>query len=404
MATTPVFTYQDIAEHVWHVMNPANKPPTGRELRVAKIAVVSAYRDLANRHDWNYYKRRATIATEAPYTTGTITYDHTGGTYERELTLADGVWPANAARGVVVINDKHYPVESRKSDTVCTLSVNINPSVDIASGTSYTWYRDAYPLPVNFRRLLSSPIESISGGDTVPLTYLEPGSHLYTTRHDSGHTTDDPEWYTIANHGDYIGGLSIVFGRAPASAKTYDLMYQVSPRELRTYKEAAGTISIDAGTVVVTGSGTSFSSFHQGSVIRFTESTETEPTSVVGNVNGDDNPYIAQRVVQSVSGQSLLGIDVQVSASNSLSGCKFTISDPVDVEPIVMRTPLEMLALFHFARLTKRKDATTLEQDAEKAILYAMEQDNRTAVVHSGTLQDLSSTNTWGSVDVVPDS
>ena len=401
MAVTPIFTMQDAVEYTWEVMNPAVKPPTGRELRIAKMAAIRAYRDLANRFEWSYYKRRGIIRTEAYYKTGTVAFDFTGGTYERQLTLTTGTWPTNAARGQVVISNVHYPVESRKSDSVVTLDANINPGADVAAATSYEWYRDAYPLPVNFRRM-GQIIESTSGGNPNPLEFVNPSSLLYNTRYESGSTTADPDWYTIRNAGDYMGSLSMFFGRGPTTAKTYDMLYEVSPRPLRTYKYATGTITLAAGSTALTGNTTAFTEFHEGCIIRFTSSTTVEPTDMSGNVNGDDNPYIAQRSILAVASGTAATIDSEVSSTTTLTTTKYTISDPIDIEPIIMRSPFEALCLYHFARLTKRKDAVQLERDAEVAILNAMEQDRRTTLVETGALVDAPITNMWGTVDVDP--
>ena len=91
-----------------------------------------------------------------------------------------------------------------------------------------------------------------------------------------------------------------------------------------------------------------------------------------------------------------------MSSTTTLTTTKYTISDPIDIEPIIMRSPFEALCLYHFARLTKRKDAVQLERDAEVAILNAMEQDRRTTLVETGALVDAPITNMWGTVDVDP--
>lgn len=399
MAQTPNITYQDMCEYIWNVMNPAIKPPLGRELRVAKMAVLNAYRDLANRHAWNYYKRRSSIATEAYYNTGTIDYDHADGTYSRQVTLAGGSWPVNAARGFLVIGNNHYSVSDRKSSTVITLGSASNPGADIAAGTTYTWYRNSYPMPISFRRMLA--IVEASGGGTKDVEYLEPSTFMQVTRDSSMDVVGDPEYYTILNDGDYIGAALIVFGPAPKTALTYDIMFNAAPRELRTYKYSDGTISIDAGTTTVTGVDTQFASAHAGCIIRFTGSKTTEPTGFAGGIGGADNPYSAQRTIMAVNGTTTLTVDQAVSSIVDFTDTYYTISDPIDIEPIVMRTPLEMGALYHFARLTKRKDATPLERDYEKALLYAMEQDRRVDIVET-VADSRDSSNVWGDVDTIP--
>lgn len=290
MAATKLYTFQDALEHLWLMMNPATKPPTGRELRLAKMAVLNTYRELPNIHRWEYYKRRQTIRTEARYNTGTITYDHTGGSSERLVTLADGTWPTTAAYGIIKIDDVHYQVESYLTSTTITLGVNSNPGSDVDAGTSYEWYRDAYPLPVNFRRL-GEVMDSSNPTGLFPLEYVSPDELLVRTRMYNGQTVSQPLWYTIRNDGKYIGSLSILFGRPPRSARTYDCMYEISPRELKTYVESTGTVSCSAGGTTVTGSGTAFSNIHVGSVIRVPSTGTGLPTSVVGTIDGTDNPY-----------------------------------------------------------------------------------------------------------------
>lgn len=56
------------------------------------------------------------------YSTGTITYDHTGGANERQVTLAGGTWPSWAkAPGRLFYNGAFYNLDARISDTILTL-------------------------------------------------------------------------------------------------------------------------------------------------------------------------------------------------------------------------------------------------------------------------------------------
>lgn len=400
MATTQLFTFQDCCELIWESFNPASKPPKDRELRMAKTACITAYRDLVNIHPWTYYQRRTTLATEADYSTGTVGYDHTGGTYERQLTLATGTWPTNAARGCVKISSVSYDIEDRKSTSVVTLTANSNPGADVAAGTSYLWYRDAYPLPVNFRKL-QNIIDC-----TVPgrcMEWVSPASHLFSTRVWGG--VGDPEQFTIRNDGDYIGSLSIIFSPVPDTAKSYDLLYDATPLPLQTYKYATGTISCTAGDTTVTGSGTSFSANHVGAVMRFTTSTAFEPTDTVGLVDGNNNPYIAQRIITTVGSTTSLTIDSAVSATTSISGAKYTISDAIDVEPTTMRSYFEASCMYHYARLTKRKEQGELLGYAHRTLLEAMAADSRTHQI-TNTLpagDGPSWSEYWGTVDSIPE-
>ena len=401
MATTPVFTFQDVCELLWNMFDPATKPPTGRELRAARNAVIKAYRDLQLSHGWSYYQRRQPIHAEAAYRTGTIAYDHTGGASERLVTLSDGTWPANAARGAMVIDGVHYLVAERLGDTTVTLGANSNPGADIAAGESYLWYRDTYPLPVNFHRarLVGETNSSTSWRELV---YRDQAS--VRSLHMEGYPTtpSDPIWYAIGNDGDYLGAMSLMLVPAPLAATTIDIVYDTHPRALTTYKEATGTVSVSAGATAVTGSGTAFSSAHVGAVIRFTTSTTLEPTGPAGHVDGVTNPFLVQRVITAVASATSLTIDSAVSATTTLTAVKFVISDPIDVEPITMRSVLEAMACAEYAYHQKREDFPMLLARAKDELILAMGYDQRSTASRSGMLEEGHGGYPWGSVDSEP--
>lgn len=398
MSTTPIMTFQDACELLWHMFNPAVKPPTGRELNAARNAVIRSYRDLPQSHRWSYYSRHGLLTTSASKTTGTVIYRHTGGAYERMLTLTGSTWPTDAARGQVQIAGVYYDVEDYKSTTIITLSMNTNPGADISTASSYTWMRDSYPLPVNFRRVLSLG-ETSTGSAWYPLEYLPPGQFHDTVKMDGG-TTDRPNYYTIRSSGDYVGAMEIIFGKPPNAARSYDMLYEVQPRDLTTYKYATGTVTLAAGATAVVGSTTAFSAAHVGSVIRFSESTTVEPTGAAGHVDGVCNPFLAQRTVTAVADTTHLTIDSLVSATSTLTGVKFVISDPIDIEPIVMRTAFETLCLANYAFVQKREDYKDLKSAAMQELVLAMGQDSRSIQSRSGAQQGYFHS-VIGEVDVV---
>ena len=87
MATQVVWTFSDVLDHLLDHMGGTSE---GRNVRMAKRSILSAYRNLSTATNWSYYYKRGRITTVAAYSTGTVAYDHTGGTYEKELTLSDG--------------------------------------------------------------------------------------------------------------------------------------------------------------------------------------------------------------------------------------------------------------------------------------------------------------------------
>jgi hypothetical protein len=375
MAATELLTFQDACEHLWLTFNPAQKPPTGRENRLARLAVMSAYRSLTKSCDWNYYRRSLQLNTEAAYSTGTVAYTHTGGAYPRVLTLTNGTWPTNAARGIVVIAGVRYSIEERKSSTQLTLNANSNPGANVAS-TTYVWYRDAYPLPNNFRRMRVLK-EVTASGSLPPLTNVSPDQLLDLTRDIYGVAAQNPELFAIANDGDYIGAFSLVFGPAPNAVVSYEGSYDASPKPLRTYLASTGTVTIAAGAVAVTGTTTAFDSFHVGSVIRFTNSQSLLPTTPWGTIDGTDNPFLAQRMIMGVTANDSLTIDAAVSSTVTLTNVKYTISDPIDIHVESMQEAFTKLCEAEYCKLSKRKDWKDYSIQALAAVQDAMYSDIR---------------------------
>ena len=101
-------------------------------------------------HRWSFLHPVTTLTTSAPYSTGTIAYDHTGSANELEITLTGGTWPSWAADGSITISATTYAVATRTSDTILLLAAGDNPGEDIASGTSYELGRQNMDLDDDF--------------------------------------------------------------------------------------------------------------------------------------------------------------------------------------------------------------------------------------------------------------
>lgn len=376
MAEQKVWTFQDLVDHVIDVV--AARQADDRTYRRARSACLAAYRDLQNAHDWRYQARRINLQTVASYGTGTIVYDHTGGTNELEVTLSDGIWPSWADFGRIIIDGVTYSVDSRKSDTVVTLKSSSNPGADVAAGTSFTIYRGVYPLPVNFRRL--HRLYDIEQDREIPI--IDPDQH-HRMNVSYYQTPGVPQYATIVNDGEYLGALSLSFLPPPSTIRQYEMRCELEPRAMDIYKYATGTVTTDASTTVE-GSGTAFTSAMEGSVLRLSSSVTVEPTSVVGNLAAADNLFAAQRIIMEVTDANTIVVD---SAIATLSGVKFTISDPVDIHENSMFTALLRWAEWEFAAQTNRdpKDVDMREQRKNRALTMAMEADNRSPYA-AGTL------------------
>ena len=107
-------------------------------------------------HDWSFLYKQNSITLQDNYATGTIAYDHTGGTHELQVPLSGGTWPSWAAEGMLEIDGVDYAVATRISDTVILLESNNNPGADVAASTSYDLHKDDYDLPDDFGSIIGS--------------------------------------------------------------------------------------------------------------------------------------------------------------------------------------------------------------------------------------------------------
>jgi hypothetical protein len=81
------------------------------------------------------------------YSTGTIAYDHTGGTFERMVTLTGGSFPTLlATNGAIQIAGTWYTIAAWVNGTTLQLNSGAgnNPGADVAGGTSYVANADPY--------------------------------------------------------------------------------------------------------------------------------------------------------------------------------------------------------------------------------------------------------------------
>ena len=138
-----VVTYSDMLDYITALTDGGART---KDLRMHKEAILGAYKDVAMNNEWAYYMTEGRINLSSSYNTGTVVYDHTGGSSERILTLSGGTWPSWIQYGRVKIGDSTYPVDTKVSSTVVTLREDNNPGADVSS-SSYTSYRSAYALP-----------------------------------------------------------------------------------------------------------------------------------------------------------------------------------------------------------------------------------------------------------------
>jgi hypothetical protein len=358
---------------------------TGLNERHARSSVRFAYRDFPLRHPWSYYYRQRVLQTVASYSTGTVVYDNSGGSNERMLTLTTGTWPTWAEYGRVVIDDVHYEVEYRVSDSIVTLAEYSNPGADVAS-TTYEIYRSSYPLPVNFGVI--ERLWDVNGNYEIPFVDQRTQHTALQAFYD---TPSTPIHATIRATGKYLSGVELVFGPPPNAVLTYDMLYRTFPRPLAIDEYSSGTVTITSGTAAVTGTNTTFPATCAGSIIRFSTGI-VKPSGYLGAIDGADNPYVYQAVIKSRGSATALTLEeVMPTTIATLTGVGYTISDPLDIDIQRMLTPLQRMAEAEFSRLASRQDAMMKLQLSRQSLLQAMEGDelviNHTGQVISSSIR-----------------
>lgn len=347
------------------------------ELAILKRAARGAYRDLIDSHRWRYGLIEYGQRLVASYETGTVAYDHTGGAFERMVSLTSGTWPTEAQHYKLFVGTGVYPVQERKSATVLTLDPTINPGEDIAAGTSYTLYRDTYPLPDDF---LKSD-EILSQSSPWFNWYIDPREYLSleTTRH---WITSRPFRWTIMQDATRPGGWCLRVVGHPTSATNLVFQYQrafkepvLSGHESFSYSTAATiTVALAQNGYTVTGTGTAFNQKMVNSVLRVSEDGSHLPTD-----NGGAYPFAQELLIRSV--ESATSLTTWQAASGTVTGRKFVISDPLDMDRTMFNAYLRGCEWQSAVIMGKNvgENARTV-REYQTAVRLAMQQDNKVTV------------------------
>lgn len=345
-----------------------------RELAILKRAARGAYRDLIDSHRWRYglveYGRRLV----APYSTGTITYDHTGGVYERMVTLASGTWPDEAAHYKLLIGSEVYVVDERKTPSILTLDATLNPGLDVAAGTAYTLYRDSYPLPDDFLKL----DDVLNNGNAWFNSYVEPNEYLALERQ-RRYITSTPFCWTIMSDPQRPGGWSLRVCGYPQTAANLVFMYQrgfkepvLSGLETNSHSSTSAILaSVRIDSKTITGTGTTFSEKMVNAVIRIGEDATNLPTD-----NNGLYPFAQELRIRSV--ETATSMTAYTPATASANGRKFVVSDLLDLDRTMLEAYLRG-AEWKLAVISGKNigENGRTNKDYYSALRLAMQQDNK---------------------------
>lgn len=363
-----VWTAQDEYERLLVTQELTN---VGRQRQLARTAILNVLREMPNRARWSYYDRRYTLRTVASQT-GTCTYDHTGGASERLITLASATLPTDGTGEFyrVVIDEVHYGIQRVLTSTTAMLDVNNNPGADVAALTECKVYRAYYPFPVGFRKL-AHVWDTDQEREMIVLAEDELHGQSISIFSDPG----TPEYVAIVNHGEVLSSLALVFSPPPDAARTFDILYEAAPQAISTWLYESGKVTTSTVTATLSDGGVTNANM-VGSVIRFSGNVAKAPTSLVGGMDGTDNPFVAQRLVIAVPSSATLTMHASV---DTYTAHKYTISDPIDIENGAMLLAFQKLCDAEYAGLLnlELKKLEIRISEAARCLRLAMENDQR---------------------------
>jgi len=343
---------------VFDVTQFAARRGVGVSAQDCRSAVIDAYAEICDRHAWAFNKKYKRINIEKPKTTGTVAY--TAST--RVLTLTGSTWPTDAADWVVVLDNVTYQIDSYTAPTTIVLDSDQAPTADIAAGETYELYRQYYTLPDDF----IACVDPMPAQDSSILgRYMTMDEMLNALRSDT--SSGSAVGWAIGPIPDVYGRKAIWTFPPNSDDDTLDLWYRSKPRELRysgyEAKSNVGTVTVVASSKTVTGSSTTFEDLMEGSLFRIGSSTTQQPTGFRGV-----NPWVEQRSIITYSAATTLTLDAVVSTSRS--GVKYTITDPLDLDPTAVPA-LYRLAERNLSQLLGGKEVDRDARRAEQAILTA---------------------------------
>ena len=355
-----VFTYHDMVQRL--ILRNGITGSSDLELARLKVAVDGAYRFLPTIHTWRFYIRRLMILTEAPVAIDAVTYDHTGGAYERQVTITgSSTWPANAVYGEVVIGTGVYQIDRRISNTVVTLREETNPGADVASSAA-TWTRSFYPFPKSVRQVQ----EIWKSSQVFRLKYVPPVDYASKRKMFSQHGT--PIYYTIMPSQDQLGSMDFVFVPPPGVAESYEMQVDMIPPPLRNYEITGTNGSISSGSYNFTASGAGFKSSLVGSLLRISPNTSL-PKGLHIMVDGRED-FVWQSVVRRVVDGDTL--ELVEAAPEAMSTRGWSISDVVDINPSTMLDYFESLCFEWFTRNNDHEQLPLAKQLSMEAFRVAV--------------------------------
>lgn len=282
-------------------------------------AINDALKEIWGKHDWPWYQGQQTLKTDAPESTGTVTFDLA----TRRFTLTGATWPSWAEYGVIVVGTKFARVDRLVSSTIIEVEDYTQFTADISSATAYKLWRAEYPIPNNIRKV--SYFTNDSNTNHV-VQYIPP---LEFSLRKPGLYGTIPLCYTVVKDRRVMNGLNVVFWPSPSQAWTFRFPYVRAPLEVEVWSASEGRIATTAGTKAIVGTDTAFLDAHVGSVLRVGRDATNIPTAKVGLY-----PRLEEVLIHSVTDGT--NLDSRSNLVYTSSNRKYEISSIIDIDETIM--------------------------------------------------------------------
>lgn len=329
-ADSSVLTYQDAIERL---LSYTNQNGSQANVPAVRQAVLDAYDDLTADRNWRYLARSYRV-TQRLQETGTLSYSSSTG----EFTIDSGTWPTWADRAILEVDNVRHLIKTRTASTVLTADDTLRPIDDIVTGTAFTIYACIFQLPSDFRRL-ERPLDEQADNSSQ---YVDFAGWFQSIRYRQ--TSGFPSQFAISGDPYEPGRMALLINPESGSERTLDLAYQRFPRKLEydgvsSYCRA-GTIAATASTTL-TGTSSQFESGMVGSLVRYGRTATDCPTG-----RGGLNPFVRQVYIATYASATSITLHEAVT----VSGVKYTISDPIDFDRTMLAAFL--LGCRHFLAQT----------------------------------------------------
>ena len=315
-------------------------------------AINDALKEVWGEYDWPWYQGQQTIIVNAPYDTGTITYDAS----TRRFTLTGGTWPEWAEYGAIQISSKYALVDRLISSTVIEIEEGSQFTADISTATAFKIWRSQYPLPNNIRKItyLTNDLNTNHVVKYVtPLEFADRRPGVYGLV---------PVMFTVQKDRRLLNGLNLVLWPYPSTAYTYRFSYVRHPEEVAVWSVTDGKVTTAADDETITGTGTAFLQEYAGALIRIGRDGTNIPTAKSGL-----NPRVEEALIDTYSSTTILEARTNFTYTNTLKA--YEISSVIDIDESIMASLFMQQCYLHLGNRRNKEGKEMSTINAARQVL-----------------------------------